>query len=216
MLRDLRLAEQGAAELGLSLNHKKSEVISHDSVSRETLLNATPDLSVTKPDCATMLGSPLGDVECISHTIQKKTASLRIMGDRLSFLHAQDALFSFAIPKLLYTLRTAPCFLSHELRTYDDLLRSITSRIANVPFSESDAAWTQASLPVKQGGLGIRSAVQLAPSAFLASAAGSSGLVSQIVPAHRQDSFLVARSEALSLWTLGHDSPPPPDPVAHP
>ena len=201
------------------MNHKKSEVISHDSVSRETLLTATPDLSVTKPDCATLLGSPLGDVECISHTIQEKTASLRIMGDRLSFLHAQDALLllhhSFAIPKLLYTLRTAPCFLSHELRTYDDLLRSITSRIANVPFSESDAAWTQASLPVKQGGLGIRSAVQLAPSAFLASAAGSSSLLSQIIPAHLQDSSLVARSEALSLWTLGHDSPPPPDPVAH-
>ena len=219
VIRDLWLVEQGAAELGLSLNHKKSEVISHDSVSRETLLTATPDLSVTKPDCATLLGSPLGDVECISHTIQEKTASLRIMGDRLSFLHAQDALLllrhSFAIPKLLYTLRTASCFLSHELRTYDDLLRSITSRIANAPLSESDAAWTQASLPVKQGGLGIRSVVQFAPSAFLASAAGSSSLVSQIVPAHLQDSSLVARSEALSLWTLGHDSPPPPDPVAH-
>ena len=219
VLRDLRLVEQGAAELGLTLNHKKSEVISHNSASREALLTATPDLCVTKPDCATLLGSPLGDVECISNTIREKTASLRIMGDRLSFLHAQDALLllrhSFAIPKLLYTLRTAPCFLSHELRSYDDLLRSITSRIANVPLSESDPAWTQASLPVKQGGLGVRSAVQLAPSAFLASAAGSSGLVSQIVPAHLQDASLVARSEALSLWTLGHDSSPPPDPVAH-
>ena len=108
----------------------------------------------------------LGDVECISNTIREKTASLRIKWDRLSFLHAQDALpllcHSFAIPKLLYTLRTAPCFLSHELRSYDDLLRSITSRIANVPFSESDPVWTQASFPVKQGGLGIWSAVQLA------------------------------------------------------
>ena len=55
----------------------------------------------------------------------------------------------------------------------------------------------------------------IAPSAFLASAAGSSGLVSQIVPAHLPDASLVARSEALSLWTLGHDSPPSPDPVAH-
>ena len=34
------------------------------------------------------------------------------------------------------------------------------------------------------GGLGIWSAVQLAPSAFLASAAGTSGLVSQILPKH--------------------------------
>ena len=41
MLRDLRLVEQGAAELGLTLNHKKSEVISHNSASREALLTAT-------------------------------------------------------------------------------------------------------------------------------------------------------------------------------
>ena len=68
---------------------------------------------------------------------------------------------------------------------------------------------------MKQDVLGIRSAVQLAPSAFLASAAGSSGLVSQLVPTQLQDVPLVARPEALSQWALGHDSPPPPDPVAH-
>lgn len=60
-------------------------------------------------------------------------------------------------------------------RTYDDLLRAITSKITNISLSDSYPAWTQAACPVKNGGLGIRSAVQLASSAFLASAAGSSG-----------------------------------------
>ncbi len=32
VLCDLQLVEQGAADLGLSLNHKKSEVISHDPI----------------------------------------------------------------------------------------------------------------------------------------------------------------------------------------
>ena len=139
------------------------------------------------------------------------------MGDRLSYLHAQDALLllhhSFAIPKLLYTLRTAPRFLSYELSIYD-ILKSITSRITNVPLGDSDTAWTQASLPEKHRGLGIRSAVQLAPSVFLASAAGSSSLVSQILPKHLQEVPYAAMAEALSSWIQGNDSPPPPDPVA--
>ena len=133
--------------------------------------------------------------------------------------HAQDALLLlhhfFAIPKLLYTMRTVPCFLAHELRSYVDLLRSITSRIANVFLSDSDTAWTQASLPVKNGGLGIRSAVRLAPSAFLASAAGSSSLVSLTLPTRLQDATLTGRSEAGMLWAQGHDSPPLLDPAAH-
>ena len=34
----------------------------------------------------------------------------------------------------------------------------------------SDNQWLQSSLPVREGGLGVRSVVSLAPSAFLASA----------------------------------------------
>ena len=82
-------------------------------------------------------------------------------------------------------------------------------------FLRNKLCWIQASLPVKHGGLGIRSAAQLAPSAFLASAAGSSGLVSQILPARLQEVPYAARADALSSWMQGHDSPPPPDPVAH-
>ena len=108
VLQDLQLVEQGGAELGLSLNHKKSEVISREPMARETLLLAAPDLSVTDPDSASFLGSPIGDIRCINLAIQEKVASLRTMGDRLSYIHAQDALLllrhSFAIPKLLYTL----------------------------------------------------------------------------------------------------------------
>ena len=37
----------------------------------------------------------------------------------------------------------------------------------------NDNQWTQATLPVKDGGLGICSVIVLAPSAFLASAAGT-------------------------------------------
>ena len=51
------------------------------------------------------------------------------------------------------------------------------------------------TLPVKRGGLGIRSAAKLAPSAFMASAAGCSTLVALIIPIHLKEVPIVARDE---------------------
>ena len=48
--------------------------------------------------------------------------------------------------------------------------------------SVNDPAWFQASLPVKFGGLSIRSAVTLAPSTFLASTSGAYDFITQILP----------------------------------
>ena len=66
--------------------------------------------------------------------------------------------------------------MSPKFQEYDDLLRSIVHvrAITNNNFEASNPAWIQATLPVKHGDLGFRSAVQFAPSAYLASAAGTS------------------------------------------
>ena len=114
-----------------------------------------------------------------------------------------------SIPKLLYTLRTSPCFLSTNLLAYDVLLKAIVSNMTNIRFEDEDPAWTQATLPVRYGGLGFRSAVQLAPSAYLASTAASSGLISHILPASLQSLPIPHLDAAVSLWSHGHDNPPP-------
>ena len=105
---------------------------------------------------------------------------MKVMRSRLSLLGKHDALcllrHSFAIPKVLYILRSAPCFSSAHLGAYDEELRSILSEVLNISL-EDDSSWLQASLPVGYGGIGVRRATQLAPSAFLASAAGSSVLI---------------------------------------
>src|SRR5688572_18326954 len=65
----------------------------------------------------------------------------------------------------------------------------------------SDDQWIQASLPVRNGGLGIRSAVMLATSACLASAAGTRNLQDQLlldVPLTITDPLV---EEALSSWS---------------
>ena len=191
----------------------------HRSCRQRTPADCSPKSQCDHPRLCIPFGFPLGRADCIDQVICDKTVSLQTMGDRLSYLLAQDSLLflrhSFAIPKILYTLWTAPCFLSHELSIYDNILKSSTSRITNVPLGASDMAWTQASLPAKHRGLGILSAVQFAPSAFLASAAGFSGLVSQILPKRLQEVPYAPRTEALSSWMQEHDSPLPPDPAAH-
>ena len=87
---------------------------------------------------------------------------------------------TFAIPKLLYILRTALLFLSPSLDRFDGLQRSLIESICNIQLS--NASWLQASLPINSGGLGIRSAAMLAPSAYLASAAGSTPISQAILP----------------------------------
>ena len=162
---------------------------------------------------ATLLGSPLGDVPGISSVLTEKTNLLKIMGERLPLLSTHDAYLllrhSIALPKLLYCLRTAPCFLSPQLQQYDAVLKTIMCNTFNIHLSNDHSAWTQAVLPVRHGGLGIRSAVRLAPSAYLASAAASSTLVHQILPPQFSDTDLPCFQETLALWTNSCNQSPP-------
>ena len=174
---------------------------------------------MVEPSCATLLGCPIGDLHCVSAVLVDKIHLLKVMGERLQHIFTHDAFLllrhSFALPKLLYTFRTSPCFLSPSLQFYDDALRSIMSSVFNIDFHSNDPAWLQATLPVKCGGLGIWSTVQLAPSAFLASAAGSSDLVHQILPSCLQGTHIPSLDAAATLWSLSHDQPPPEDSLSH-
>ena len=144
----------------------------------------------------------------MKHSWQRQ-GLLGVVGNRLQHLHAHDVLcplrHAFALPKLLYTLRTSPCFFGPELQVFDSLLRSLLSSILNINLT--DSAWSQASLPVRCGGLGVCSATLLAPSAFLVSAAGSADLVHDILPRRLQNASYQVQVEALECWSQGHNAP---------
>ena len=89
------------------------------------------------------------------------------------------------MPKLQYILRTSPCAGNPLLSVFDDVLHRGLSKILNVDLSDSQ--WTQASLPGQMGGLGVRIACMLAPSAFLASAAATLSLQNAILPETLRD-----------------------------
>ena len=83
------------------------------------------------------------------------------------------------MPKLLYLLQTAQCSNNPLLATFDNILRSGLSSILNVDISHIQ--WLQASLPVRHGGVGLRSAQMLAHSTFLASAASAHDLQQSVL-----------------------------------
>ena len=164
------------------------------------------------------VGAPLIDSTALEVTLSDKVQELRTLSERLEFLPAHDALYLLqhvvTTPRLMYLLRTAPRMDRKELLDYDLQLRSSLSKALNIDLS--DTRWNQALLPVRGGGLGVRGAAMLAPSAYLASAAGTTQLVSHLT---QQCSFTVEDpyvSKALASWTSGvnQTSSPPVDAFA--
>ena len=99
---------------------------------------------------------------------------------RLSSIAAPHALVllkaSFSAPKLMHTMRASPCRGHAALDKFDGLHGDCVCSIINTDLA--DAQWTQA---VRNGGLGVKRISSLAPSAFLASAAGTRDLQEMIL-----------------------------------
>ena len=74
-------------------------------------------------------------------------------------------------------------------------------------------AWLQACLPVKYGGLGVRSAAMLVSSAFLSSAFGSFDLIHQVLPERVHDNPYPVFAVDLQVWKQGHFNHLPSSPV---
>ena len=106
--------------------------------------------------------------------LRQKIKDLDKVISRLTLLHLYDALTlhknSINMLKLLYTLRTCECSGNPLLDEFDRCLRDGLTRILNV--NMNDDQWLK-PLPVRNGGLGIKNAMKLTPSAFLASTAST-------------------------------------------
>ena len=125
----------------------------------------------------TLLGTPVLEGRAVDNTLKDKIATTENSIKRLPTLQSHDALYLLknliAMPKLLYTyiLRSSPCSNYPILQQFDMVLTNGLEETLNV--EHSDTQGKQASLPVhmRGGGLGVRSACMLTPSAFLTSPA---------------------------------------------
>ena len=209
---DLAYIEDAAKDINLFLNCSKSEIICVDDSICSSILSVTPSIQVIDPSDATLLGSPIGSTASIDAVLQSKINHLKFLGTRLKLLHTHDALCllrnAFILPKVLYILRTSPCFKSDLLSVFHDVQRSLFEDICSIHLD--DPGWLQESLPITSGGLGIRSVALFVPSAYLASAAGSSSTTLTILPTRLASSpELSHHQEALQLWSSNHSAPPP-------
>ena len=171
--------------LGLELNDAKCEIIYTDHTDID--FNLYPSIGGfvhIAADDSSLLGSPLCSGAGLNSVLESKCSELQIAISRLHLLNSHYALCIIkncvSVPKLMHILRTARCFDNVLLLRFDNILRDGLISILNVSFTHSQ--WQRASLPVKDGGLGVRTAYSLASSAFLASAVGTLALQNRIVP----------------------------------
>ena len=81
------------------------------------------------------------------------------------------------------------------LKSYDEAIKEALTDILNLN-SITESVWNQCTLPVKDGGLGIRSAEELALPAFLSSVRASIGTTGSLLPSE-------LREESNSFFDLG-------------
>ena len=155
----------------------KCELISHDN------FTVTDSLLQSFPRACT--GAPLFPGPSLDGAWSDRCAEFARASCRLSQIGAQEALIllrgSFSAPKVLHLLRRSPSVSHSAMPEFDKLLRLAepVERIANS--SLTGTMWLQASLPIKDGGLGVRRVSWLALPAFLASAAGTALLQAEIL-----------------------------------
>ena len=88
---DLEVIES-LAEIGLCLNTQKSEIICNNLDMWEAIIMMLPCARFVNSSSSSLLGSPLGDVDCISGALREKLSSLEVMGERLQHISANDGI----------------------------------------------------------------------------------------------------------------------------
>ena len=177
---DVNIVLTSGKVIGLSLNSAKCEIITQSEIPSGLSIS---NFRCVTPEDSVLLGAPLLTGSALDTALSDKCTELATAESRLSLISAHDALMllksSLSTPKLLHLLRSSPCTGHSTLATNDNTLRHCVSGITNCGLT--DDQWIQASLPVKAGGLGLRRATQLAPSAYQAAFSATTVLQSRVL-----------------------------------
>jgi hypothetical protein len=210
VLSDIETIKASASLFGLELNTGKCEVfflandVSIVNQLQTKFQICTPNIRFPRPENLTLLGAPLTN-EAIPNCIKRRHTAAQLMVERLPTLPAHPALYllknCLSLPKLLYILRTSPTWRCVEdLRHFDKLIQTATEELTNVKMSTQ--TWTQASLPVSYGGIGLRRSEDVAIPAFLASTFSVSNLITSILPDPVKTYVDPNVEEAITNWKL--------------
>ena len=117
-----------------------------------------------EPAKSCLLGVPLLPGNAMVNALEARCDDLDRATSRLKLLSAHDALFlrlaRHSAPKIMHILRCSPCSDHTRLLQFDISLRQCLYVITDPDLT--DIQWSEASLPVKAGGFGVRRAATLA------------------------------------------------------
>ncbi|XP_037975355.2 uncharacterized protein LOC119694031 [Plutella xylostella] len=206
VLEDIEILIRNLNALGLRLNPQKCELF---SCSGQLSQNVSGRFNALVPGFVqldkahfTLLGAPVFP-EGVPSVLLSKMTALADTKPLLGQLSAHVALTilrsCLSIPRLTYTLRTSPVWLCGvEAAMYDEALNDLLGGIINSSMTELQ--WSQAALPIRHGGLGIRRLQDTELPAFLASSSGVLQLVTRILPFNGDKLCIPYADEALELW----------------
>src|SRR6267154_1636826 len=156
-------------------------------------------MTTTRNAC--FLGAPLSS-EGVDAALFANGELLSEIKPRLSRLAAHEAFFllktSFAVPRLQYLLRCTPAFASSALGGVAQTIKDALVTVLNIELAGD--AYTQASLPVRWGGLGVRDVVSLAASSFASSSCATLALVQAILPPTLRAKASSLEASAVLAW----------------
>ena len=153
-----------------------------------------------------LLGAPLS-CESGARLLRSKLAVLDSLCSRLTDLTAQEALIvlrsSLFAPRLTYLLRCMDAAAHADiLSEIDSFLRGQLCKTLNI--SLDDRAFAKATLPLRLGGLGVRTSSSLVSPCWVSSLHASKDLARFLLPARLRESFseFVSRigSSFSALW----------------
>ncbi len=163
-----QMLEKLLENIGLLVNSAKCGVIGPDA---HFVFNA---LGVPAPTSLRILGAFLGpDPEVMAAVLERQTDQTALLGS-IDFLEPSIrlAIIRFcAHPRLNFLVRTHPAeLMASPCLAFDEAILAAVLRLLGVPRVMVDIAHlTLMCVPLKNGGLGLRSYTQLAPLAYAAS-----------------------------------------------
>ena len=171
-------------DFGLHINFQKCSLLwtgSSDCVGDDLFPASIPRPS----DGFTVLGVPLGPPRFVEAEFQLVISKSQLLINKLPLLNDPQISFAllskcFGFCRVSYFLRCSPpSFTSSLSSSFDSLMVKTFESIIGKDLSEH--AKLQLSLPIKDGGMGIRSCSKHAPAAFIASLNACESHISRVI-----------------------------------
>ncbi|XP_061706329.1 uncharacterized protein LOC133517161 [Cydia pomonella] len=208
VLSDLYTIKTEFRNIGLELNFSKCELYFPNSIPNHNNIeqkfnNLTPNIKIVNRESLCLLGSPIFE-DSFPNYIQNSISKFKNYSNRLLEISPHYAIsilkFCLFVPKLTYVIRCSPIWkFENIILPLDDLIKSTLESILNIQLC--DHSWTQASLPIRHGGLGIRKNSSVSLPAFLSSVHSSANLIGKIVRGLPSNYEIAGLDEAKKAWS---------------